>query len=125
MSDFWQFFWVIVEIFLFVAYLLVLFNIIADLFRDSQMGGFAKALWVVVLIVIPLIGSLIYLIVRGRGMNQRLVEQRAAVDQATRAYVREAAGTGPAQEIQAAQELLDRGAIDAQEFQVLKARALR
>ena len=125
MSEFWQSFWLVIEIFLFVAYLLVLFHIFADLFRDSTLGGWAKALWIVVLLVVPLIGSLVYLIARGRGMSQRAGERAVAAEDSTREYIREAAGRSPAHEIAEARGLLDQGVITPEEFQVLKSKALR
>lgn len=124
MSGFWEWFWLVVEIFLFVAYLMILFQVIGDLFRDKALGGFAKALWILVLVVAPFLGALVYLIARGRGMTERageaLREQKAAADQ----YIRTVAGTSPAQEIATAQELLTAGAITPDEFARLKAQAL-
>ena len=124
MSGFWEWFWLVVEIFLFVAYLMILFQVIGDLFRDKALGGFAKALWILVLVVAPFLGALVYLIARGRGMSERagaaLREQQAAADH----YIRTVAGTSPAQEIATAQELLTAGAITPDEFARLKAQAL-
>jgi len=123
-SGFWEWFWLVVEIFLFVAYLMILFQVIGDLFRDKALGGFAKALWILVLVVAPFLGALVYLIARGRGMTERagaaLREQQAAADH----YIRTVAGTSPAQEIATAQELLTAGAITPDEFARLKAQAL-
>src|SRR5215218_3967433 len=69
--DFWDFFWLLVWSFLFVAFLMVLFQIFGDLFRDPDLGGWAKAAWVIGLIVFPFLLILIYLIARGHGMAQR------------------------------------------------------
>jgi len=124
-SGFWQFFWFVVEIFLFMAYLIVLFHVFADLFRDSKMGGWAKALWVVVLMVVPLLGSLVYLIARGRGMNERQAQQAAEAQRAAAAYIRETAGRAPAHEIAEARSLLDRGVLTPAEFESLKVKALQ
>ena len=77
--SFWDFFWLLIWTYLFVAYLVVLFHIAADIFRDPDLGGFAKALWVIALIVAPFLTALIYLIARGRGMAER---QAAAAQQA-------------------------------------------
>jgi hypothetical protein len=122
--SFWESFWLILELFLFFAYLIVLFQIVGDLFRDRSLGGFAKAVWVVVLVLFPLLGSVLYLIVRGKGMTERSVaavaQQKASADD----YIRTVAGTSPAQEIAAAQQLLAAGAITDAEFADLKARAL-
>ena len=124
MSEFLQSFWFIVEIFLFLAYLMVLFHIFADLFRDSKLNGWIKALWVVILMVLPLFGSLIYLISRGQGMNQRSAAAAAQAQRATADYIREAAGRSPAQEIADAQALFEKGAITRDEFEMLKSKAL-
>ncbi|HEY0189263.1 MAG TPA: PLD nuclease N-terminal domain-containing protein [Cellulomonas sp.] len=121
---FWESFWLVVEVFFFFAYLVVLFQIVGDLFRDRGTGGLAKAVWVVLLILFPFLGAVLYLIVRGRGMTERSVvaveQQKAAADD----YIRTVAGTSPAQEIAAAQQLLSTGAITQAEFADLKARAL-
>jgi len=123
-SGFWQWFWLVVEIFLFLMYLMILFQIIGDLFRDKALGGLAKALWMLVLVIAPFLGALVYLIARGRGMSERageaLREHQAAADH----YIRTVAGTSPAQEIATAQELLTAGAITPDEFARLKAQAL-
>src|SRR5690349_23406097 len=69
--DFWSFFWLLVWSFFFVAYLMVLFHIFGDLFRDGELGGFAKVVWVIALFVVPFLAALVYLIVRGKGMAER------------------------------------------------------
>ena len=69
--NFWDFLWLLIWSYLFVAYLVVLFHIAADLFRDPELGGFSKALWIIGLIVAPVLVALIYLIARGRGMAER------------------------------------------------------
>lgn len=124
MSTFWQSFWLIIELFLFMAYLIVFFQIISDLFRDSRLGGFAKAVWVVVLMVLPLLGALIYLIARGRGMDERRREAHIAAEKGVQEYIRQAASRNPAHEIAEARSLLDSGVITPAEFETLKAKAL-
>ena len=76
MSNFWDFIWLIALTFLFVAYLLILFRIIADLFQDSELGGGSKALWLICLIFLPMLTALVYVIARGKSMAER---QRAAI----------------------------------------------
>jgi hypothetical protein len=122
--NFWDFFWLLIWSFFFVAYLMILFHIFGDLFRD-HMSGWLKALWVIFLIVAPFLGALIYLIARGRGMAER---QAAAVremqDQAD-ARIREVAGSkSAADQIASAKQLLDSGAITPEEFAQLKTKAL-
>jgi hypothetical protein len=123
--SFWDIIWFIVVSFAFVAYLMVMFSIIADLFRDQSASGLAKAVWIVCLIFVPFLTSIVYLISRGQGMAERSVRMAQANQDAAAAYVREVAGTGsPADEIAKAKALLDSGAISDQEFTALKARVL-
>jgi hypothetical protein len=124
MSSFWDVFWLILESFLLVAYLLVLFHIVVDLFRDTELGGFSKALWLIFLIFLPFLTAVVYIIARGEGManRQRATVQRAKSD--TDAYIREVAGKSPADQIAAAKALLDAGTINKDEFERLKAKAL-
>lgn len=123
--SFWDvialFFWTYV----FVAFLMAVFAIVMDLFRDSSLGGFAKALWLIFLIFVPVLAALVYLIARGHGMATR----RAAAERTARAhteeYIRQTAGTASAtQDIAKAHSLLEAGAISQTEYEALKARAL-
>ena len=124
-DSFWDYFWSLLVIFAFIAYLMILFNILVDLFwRDHQTSGWVKALWVVFLIVFPYLTALVYLIARGKGMAERAREQALEAKQQTDEYIRQAAGRSPAQEIADAKALLDAGAIDQREFESLKAKAL-
>lgn len=122
MSTFWQAFWLVVEAFFFVAYLVVLFHVVRDLFRDPELGGGAKAVWLVFLLALPLVAALVYLVARGRGMARR---QQEAVDAAREMGAAELrrAGATVAQQIHIAKGLLDAGAITPAEFEQLKAKA--
>ncbi len=121
----WDFLWHFLIIFAWIAYLLVLFQILGDLlWRDHKTSGWAKAMWVVFLILFPWLTALIYLIARGPGMAERAREAAAAAKSETDAYIREAAGRSPAQEIADAKALLDAGTISQAEFDALKAKAL-
>ncbi|PND54998.1 hypothetical protein CRM90_24935 [Mycobacterium sp. ENV421] len=121
----WDFLWHFLIIFAWIAYLLVLFQILVDLFwRDHTTSGWIKAVWVIFLIVFPWVTALIYLIARGQGMTERAREAAMAAKKDTDAYIREAAGRSPAQEIEHAKQLLDGGTISQQEFESLKAKAL-
>jgi hypothetical protein len=125
--SFWDIVWFIVIFFAFATYLLVLFSIVADLFRDPQVSGGMKALWVVCLIFFTFITAIVYLIVRGRGMNERSTQKYAEARQAQEDYVRSVAGassTSAPEQIAKAKELLDAGTISADEFAALKAKAL-
>lgn len=124
-DSFWDFLWTGVVIFAFIAYLMILFNILADLFwRDHKTSGLIKAIWVVFLIVLPYLTAFVYLIVRGKGMAERAREQALQAKQQTDDYIRDAAGRSPAQEIADAKALLDSGAITPGEFDALKTKAL-
>ncbi len=119
--------WFIIISFAFFAYLLVLFQIIGDMFRDKEMSGWLKALWIVLLIFLPFLTALIYLIVRGRGMAERQAAGMQQMKEQQDAYIKQVASTGtsPADQIASAKQLLDSGAITQQEFEALKAKALQ
>jgi hypothetical protein len=124
MSNFWDVLWLIASTFFFVAYLIVLFHIIIDLFRDAELGGGSKVVWLLGLIFLPVLTAILYILARGRGMaeRQRVAMQRAKSD--TDAYIREVAGKSPADQIADAKALLDAGTINPEEFARLKAKAL-
>jgi len=125
--SFWDIIWFIIISFAFIAYLMVLFNIIADLFRDHDLSGWWKAVWIVLLIFFPLITALVYLIVRGRGMGERQMKAVNAAVAAQDAYIKQVAGSGgqsASDQIASAKALLDSGAITQAEFEALKAKAL-
>ena len=114
------------EFFLFIIWFWLLIAIFGDLFRDPDTGGGVKALWVVLLIVLPFLGILLYLIVRGKGMGARQAAQMQAAQSAFDDRIRSASSssTSPADQIAQAKALLDSGAIDQAEFAKLKASAL-
>ena len=124
--SFWDIIWFIIVSFAFIAYLMVLFNILTDLFRDKDVSGWVKAIWVILLIIFPFLTALVYLIARGRGMAERQAaawgSARAAQDQ----YIKSVAGSSASatEQIAQAQELLTAGAITQAEFDTLKAKAL-
>ncbi|UYM06056.1 SHOCT domain-containing protein [Solicola gregarius] len=126
MDSFWDFFWFIISFFLLMAYLVVLFQILGDLFRDRETSGWVKAVWVFFLILVPLLTALAYLITRGQAMTERSLSAAQAAQSDAETYIRSvSAGAGsPADEIKRAKDLLDAGAIDEQEFNSLKAKAL-
>ena len=122
--EFGQFLWSLLIIFFMIMYFMVLFSVILDLFRNHEMSGIMKAVWIILLIFIPLISLLIYVIIYGRSMAER---QQAAVLTAQKeqdAYIKQVAGTSPAEQIAQAQELLSSGAISQEEFDKIKAKAL-
>jgi predicted PurR-regulated permease PerM len=123
--SFWDIIWFIFISFLFIAYLMLLFNIIGDLFRDRSVSGVVKAIWIILLIFIPFLTALIYLIVRGEGMATRQMEAMAHMQQRQNEYIKQvASSSSPADEIAKAKEMLDSGAITQAEFDALKQKAL-
>jgi len=100
--------------------------VITDLFRDQDLSGWAKALWCLFVIVLPWLGVLMYLIVRGRSMNERAVRASQESEKAFRSYVREAAGSGAsvADELSKLADLRDRGVITAADYDSAKAKLL-
>ena len=126
MDSFWDFFWFTISFFLLMAYLVVLFQIVRDLFRDRETSGWAKAIWVFFLVFLPIITSLIYLIARGKGMAERNIAATRAATGGQDSYIRSvsAGASSPADEIARAKALLDSGAISPQEFDALKNKAL-
>ena len=127
MPEFWSnlgsIFWYTLTILIIVSYLMVLFSIVGDIFRDREMSGGIRAVWIVCLIFLPFITALIYLIVRGRGMTERAVAQAERNKAAADDYIRSVAGS-PADEIARAKALLDAGTISPAEYEALKAKAL-
>ncbi|HEY5856483.1 MAG TPA: SHOCT domain-containing protein [Aldersonia sp.] len=123
-DSFWDFIWYTLVIFAFVAYLMVLFWILSDLFRDRALSGWWKAVWIVLLLFVPWLTALVYLIARGRGMSERALAAQQEAKEQTDAYIQSVAGKSPSDQIADARALLDSGAITAQEFETLKAKAL-
>lgn len=109
----------------FVIWIWLLISVYADVFRSDDLGGFAKAAWVFLLLVLPYIGVLIYLIARGGSMQERNVARAQAAEQATQAYIREAAGAAsPAEELAKLAELKQQGVLSEAEFDAQKAKLL-
>jgi hypothetical protein len=118
--SFWDIVWFIFISFAFFAYLMVLFQILSDLFRDSETSGFLKAVWIVALIFLPLLTSLIYLVARGKGMAERSMRDTERVKQQQDAYIRNVAGkASPVDQIAQAQAMLDAGSISQAEYDQL------
>lgn len=116
--------WLVIVSFLFISYLMMLFSVIVDLFRDRELSGVLKALWAIALIVFPLLTLLVYLVVRGKGMAERSIAQQQAAQQQVDSYIREVAGGGAASELKHAADLKASGAITDAEYEVLKAKIL-
>jgi hypothetical protein len=124
-------FWTMLEFFLWILWFFLLFKVISDVFRSHDMGGVAKALWIVVVILLPFIGVLIYVIARGRSMGRRDQEAAQKNQEAVRAYIREAAGSeggqggdGDVNELRRLADLRREGALSEEEFQKAKDKLL-
>ena len=123
--SFWDIVWFIIISFAFVAYLMVMFSILTDLFRDRETGGFAKAVWVIALIFLPFLTALIYLVARGRGMADRSAQEARTYQKQQEAYIRDVAGkTNPVDQVAQARKMLDAGEISESEYERLKEKAL-
>ena len=119
-------FWTMLMFFLWFAWLMLLFKVFADIFRSSDMGGFAKALWSIFVIIVPFLGVLVYLIARGHSMTQRDMAQAEQSEAAFRSYVQQAASTGggTADELTKLADLHARGLLTDAEFSQQKSKLL-
>ncbi|MEV6165497.1 SHOCT domain-containing protein [Streptomyces sp. NPDC052052] len=125
-------FWTMLWFFLWIMWLFLLFKVIADIFRSDDLGGWAKAGWLIVALVLPYLGVLLYVIVRGKAMGKRDIEEAQQRDAAFRRYVREAAAPdasaakkgGHVEDLTRLAELRDRGALTDEEYQRAKTKLL-
>ena len=118
-------FWTILEIFLWVLWIWILIYIFIDIFRSNDLSGWAKALWFIFVLFIPLIGVLVYLIARGGKMHEHQAQDAQAQERQFRRYVQETAGSGnTADQLAKLADLRDRGVITAEEFDREKAKIL-
>ena len=124
MSNFWDLILLMISTFLFVAYLVIMFQIVVDLFRDPDLGGGSKVLWIIGLVFIPMLTAIVYIIARGKGMAARQNASLARAKADTDAYIRSVSGKSPAEQISQAKALLDAGTITQDEYAKLKAKAL-
>lgn len=114
----------VLEFFLFVAWIWILFAVISDLFRDHEMSGGGKAIWILFLVFIPFLGVLVYLIARGHGMRDRTLKAQAEAKHDFDSYVRQQAHSSPAEELHKLNDLREKGALSAEEFERAKAKLL-
>ena len=118
-------FWTILVFFVWVAWFMLLFRVIGDIFRRHDASGFSKVLWLIFVIAVPFLGVFIYLIANNKGMTERSITRAEAQQQQFDQYVQSAAGSGgAAAEIDKAKQLLDSGAITQSEFDAIKQKAL-
>ena len=112
------------EISLFVIWIWILFTIIGDLFRDHDMSGFSKAIWIIFLVFIPYISMIVYLIARGSGMRERALQAQSEAKHHMDSYIQEQAHSSPADELHKLAELKEKGALSPAEFDQAKAKLL-
>ena len=110
--------------FLFFIWIILLFNVFADIFRSGDLSGGAKFFWILGMVALPYLGVFVYLIVRGGKMAEHRVADIKAQDEAMRAYVQDAAGTSPASELERLSGLHDAGKLSDEEFATMKAKVL-
>ena len=123
-ENFWNIFLWFFYVYAFIAFLYALFVVITDIFRDHELNGWLKAVWIVFLAFLPLLGVLVYLIARGKGMTGRISERARQQQESTDAYIRQVASPSPAEEISKAKALLDSGTISQDEFARIKSSVL-
>jgi hypothetical protein len=114
----------IAEFFLFVIWIWILFTIITDLFRDHELSGWWKAVWILFLVFVPFIAALVYLVARGDGMHDRTIKAQAEAKRSFDDYVRTRAASSPIDELAKMNELREKGVLNEAEFESAKARLL-
>ena len=112
------------EIFLFVIWIYILFTIIGDIFRDHEMSGWAKAVWIIFLVFIPYISMLVYLIARGSGMRERALKAQSEAKHHMDSYIQQQAHVSPADELHKLNDLKEKGALSSEEFDRAKTKLL-
>jgi hypothetical protein len=123
--SFMSFLWDVLIIFMFIVLLMILFQILVDLFRDHSLSGWGKTGWIILIIIFPFLGMFIYLIARGKGMAERRQKDMVAMQQQQDAYIKQVAGSkSPTDQIADAKKLLDAGTITQADFDQIKAKAL-
>jgi predicted PurR-regulated permease PerM len=122
---FLEVFWTMLIFFAFVIWIWILITVLADIFRRHDTSGFAKVLWIILIIVLPYFGVFVYLIAEHKGMTERAIKHQQSAQQQIDQYVQSvAAKTDPAEQIAKAKGLLDAGTITQTEFDQIKQKAL-
>ena len=124
--SFGEFLWSLLVFYFIFFYFMILFRVIGDLFSDQEASGWTKTLWLLFLLFFPFLSLFVYLITRGKAMNERALARAQEMDTAQQNYIRQVAGTSdePTAKIAKAHDLLTAGAISQAEFDTLKAKAL-
>lgn len=121
-ENFWDIFWWFFLVYAFFAFLYALYLVIADVFRDQQLNGWWKAVWIVLLAFLPFLTLLVYMVARGKGMAGRSMARAQRDQDEADSYIRKVATASPTEEISKAKALLDAGTISPDEFQRIKTR---
>ena len=121
-ENFWDVLWWLFVFYAIVAFLYAVFMVIGDLFRDNELSGWWKAVWIVLLVFIPFLTVLAYMIARGKGMAERSMARARKSQQETDDYIRSVATASPTEEIAKAKALMDAGTISAEEFAQIKSK---
>lgn len=126
-NNLWDFFVWLFWFYVIIACIWIFITVFIDIFRDPELNGWVKALWVLFLVFLPFLAAFVYLIARGNSMARRNMERAQAMNAQQSEYIRSVAGTqqSAAGEIESAKKLLDSGAITAAEYETLKAKALQ
>ncbi len=121
-----QILWDILWLFTFIIWFWLLITVFGDIFRDHDLGGVAKTLWIIFVIVLPYLGVFVYLIARGKGMTERNMAAMANAQKAQADYIKSVAGTsgGASEELARLADLKDKGVLSDEEFQAAKAKVL-
>jgi Short C-terminal domain/Phospholipase_D-nuclease N-terminal len=120
-----DFFWTLLEIFLLIVWIWLAISVFFDIFRSHDMGGVAKALWVLFIIIFPFLGILVYLIARGGKMHERADAAAARQQRAFNSYVQQTAGTSSAaDQLTKLADLREKGVLTPEEFEAQKAKIL-
>ena len=119
-----QVFWSMLWFFLFFIWIWLLILVFSDIFRSKDLGGWAKAIWVIFVILVPYLGVFVYLIARGHKMSEHAIESAAAQDAAARQYIQQVTNTSAAEELEKLARLREQGVIDEAEYQSLKTKTL-
>ncbi|MDQ0734481.1 SHOCT domain-containing protein [Arthrobacter agilis] len=121
-ENFWDIVWWLICLYAFFGYLFALFTVIGDVFRDRELNGWGKAVWLLALVLVPFLTVLVYLIARGQGITERSQASNRQRQEANEAYIRRIAISSPSDEITKAKGLLDSGTITASEFDAIKSK---
>lgn len=123
-ENFWSIFWWLFCVYAIFAFLWAMFMVIGDLFRDHELSGWWKAVWILFLAFVPFLSLLVYMIARGKGMTERSMAQARKSQEATDAYIRQVTAASPSEEIAKAKALMDAGTISAAEFERIKSKVV-